>query len=185
MQTNHKSTCGCGVYLHGDFCGVQEKNKRYLKNVDLMNHMWQKYAANIGKTKLTYKPPIDTEDEELDSKEEEEMNDQPRHIFCLNIRSISPYPVRTKQLTSYVVEKKKSITVNKERNKRRKGSSAVSIFKRTHCAIIGVYASNDFELARTFSPSYRGLEENKRGVFGGFICDILIEDVLFGDAHSR
>ena len=77
VQKKHNCT-------HGEFCGVQEKNKRYLKNVDLMTHMWQKYAANIGKTELTYKPPIDTEDEELDSKEEEEMNDQPRHSFFIN-----------------------------------------------------------------------------------------------------
>ena len=64
-----------------------------------------------------HKPPIDTEDEESDSKEEEVMNDQPRHSLRLNIRSTSPYPVRNKQLTSYVGGKKKSITVNKESNK--------------------------------------------------------------------
>ena len=40
-----------------------------------MTHMCQKCAANIGKTELTDKPPIDTEDEESDSNEEEEMND--------------------------------------------------------------------------------------------------------------
>ena len=54
------------------------------------------------------------------------MNDQPRHSLRLNIRSASPSPVRKKQPTSYLGRNKKSITVNKERNKRRKGSGAVS-----------------------------------------------------------
>ena len=31
-----------------------------------MIHMCQKCAANIGKTELMYKPPIDTEDEDSD-----------------------------------------------------------------------------------------------------------------------
>ena len=54
------------------------------------------------------------------------MNDWPRHSLRLNIRSKSPSPVRKKQRTSYVGGKKNSITVNKERNKRRKDSGAVS-----------------------------------------------------------
>ena len=33
-----------------------------------MTHMCQKCAATIGETELTYKPPIDTEDEESNSK---------------------------------------------------------------------------------------------------------------------
>ena len=39
-------------------------------------------------------PPIDTEDEKLDSKEKYEMNDRPSHSFHMNIRSKSPSPVR-------------------------------------------------------------------------------------------
>ena len=58
-----------------------------------------------------------------------------------------------------------------------------SIFKRIPCYIIGVYASNDFVLEIVFIPSYKVLEINKRGGFDGFICDIMIEDGLFGDAH--
>ena len=60
-----------------------------------------------------------------------------------------------------------------------------NIFKIIPCSIIGVYDPNYFGLARSFSPSYKALEGKNRGVFGGFIRDILIEDVLFGDAHSR
>ena len=60
-----------------------------------------------------------------------------------------------------------------------------SIFKITPCSILGVYASNDFGLAISFRPAYKGLEGKKIGVFGGFIRDILIEYELFGDAHSR
>ena len=91
-----------------------------------MNHMCQKCAANIGKTELTYMPTIVTEDEESDLKEEEEMKYRPRHILCLNIRNASPSPVCKKQCTSSVVGKKDYITVNRERNKRRKGSDSVS-----------------------------------------------------------
>ena len=54
------------------------------------------------------------------------MNDRPRHILLLNIRSTSPYYVRKKQRTSAVGGKKNYITVNKERNKISKGSCAVS-----------------------------------------------------------
>ena len=39
----------------------------------LMSYMCQRYAENLGKTELTYKTPIDTEDEDSDSKKEEEM----------------------------------------------------------------------------------------------------------------
>ena len=60
-----------------------------------------------------------------------------------------------------------------------------SIFKGTPCSILGVYTSNDFVLAREFIPYYKGLEGNKRGGFGGFIRDILIEDGLFGDDNSH
>ena len=74
VQKNHKCTRGCGVYLHGDFCVVQEKKKRYLKKISLMTHMCQKSAANIRKAELTYKPPINTEDEDSNSKEEEYIN---------------------------------------------------------------------------------------------------------------
>ena len=59
-----------------------------------MTHMSKKCAANLGKTELTYKPSIDTEYGEPDSKEEDEMNDQPRHSLRLNIRITSPFPVR-------------------------------------------------------------------------------------------
>ena len=54
------------------------------------------------------------------------MNDWPRHSLRLNIRSKSPYPVRKKKRTSCVGGKKDYITANKERNKRRKDSGAVS-----------------------------------------------------------
>ena len=73
-----------------------------------------------------HKPPIDTEDEESDSKEEEVMNDQPRHSLRLNIRSASLSPIRKKQPTSSMGVNKQYITVNKERNKRRKSSGAMS-----------------------------------------------------------
>ena len=85
VQKNHKCTCGCGRYLHGDFCGVQYKSKRYFNKISLMTQMFQKCAANIGKTEVTYKRPIDPEEKESDSKEEEDMNDQPRHSLLLNI----------------------------------------------------------------------------------------------------
>ena len=54
------------------------------------------------------------------------MNDRPRHSLFLNIRITSPSTVCKKQPTSFVGGKKKSINVNKERNKIRKGSGAVS-----------------------------------------------------------
>ena len=81
------------------------------------------------------------------------MNDRPRHSLCLNIISTSPSHVHKKQLTLSVGVNKskmpmmskamsktlstskmsstlnnlsKSFTVNKERNKRRKGAGAVS-----------------------------------------------------------
>ena len=54
------------------------------------------------------------------------MNDWPSHRLCLITRSTSPSPVLKKQPNSDVVRKKESITVNKERNKRRKGYGAVS-----------------------------------------------------------
>ena len=60
-----------------------------------------------------------------------------------------------------------------------------SIFKGIPCFIIGVYASNAFVLSRAFSPSYQRLEGNTRGVFGGFISDIMIEDRLFVIHHSH
>ena len=60
-----------------------------------------------------------------------------------------------------------------------------STFKIILCSILGVYVSNYFGLERAFRPSYKGLEVNKRGGFGGFIRDILIEDGLFGGAYSR
>ena len=63
--------------------------------------------------------------------------------------------------------------------------ATTSIFKRMPCSILVVYASNYFGLARAFSPSYKLLEGKKRGGFGGFIRDILIENGLFGGAHSR
>ena len=69
VYTKHKFTCVYGVYLHGDFCGVQYNNKRYLKNIALMTHMCHKCVANLGKKELTYKPLIVTEYEESDSKE--------------------------------------------------------------------------------------------------------------------
>ena len=84
-----------------------------------MTHMCQKFAANLGKTELTYKPPIDTEDKVSDSKEEEETNDRPKHSFLLNIGSTPPSPVHKKQPNSSAGGKKKSTTTNKERNKRR------------------------------------------------------------------
>ena len=46
--------------------------------------------------------------------------------MILNIRSTYPSPVSKKQPTSSMGGEKKSITVNKEMNKRRKGSGAVS-----------------------------------------------------------
>ena len=88
-----------------------------MNKIALMTHMCQKFAANIGNTEVTYKPPIDAEYEEYASKEEEDMKNRPRHSLRMNIISTSPYPVRNKQLTSYVGGKKKSITVNKESNK--------------------------------------------------------------------
>ena len=102
----------CGGYLHDDFCGVQDKNKRYLKNIAIMTDMCQKCAANIGETELTYKIPIYTEDGYSDSKEEEEMSNFTRQSLLLSIRSISPPPVRKKKRTSSVGGKKKPITVH-------------------------------------------------------------------------
>ena len=67
-----------------------------------MNHMCHKCAENLEKTELTYKPPIDTEDKESDLKEEENMNNRPRHSLRLNIRSTSPYLVLKEQRTSSV-----------------------------------------------------------------------------------
>ena len=67
-----------------------------------MTHMCQKFAANIGNTEVTYKPPIDAEYEEYASKEEEDMKNRPRHSLRMNIISTSPYPVRKKQHTSSV-----------------------------------------------------------------------------------
>ena len=58
-----------------------------------------------------------------------------------------------------------------------------SFFKIRLYSILGVYAENYFGFARAFSPSYKVLEGKKRGAFGGFISDILIEDVLFVDEH--
>ena len=105
VQTKHKCTRGCGGYLHDEFCGVQEKNESYLKNIALMTYMCHKCAANIGKTELTYKPPIDTEYEYYNYKEEDYINNHPRHSLSLNIRSTSPSHVGKKQRTSYVGEK--------------------------------------------------------------------------------
>ena len=106
-------THGCGGYLHGDICAVRKNKNRCLKKIALMNHMCQKYAANIAQTELTYKRPINTEDGESYLKEEEEMNNQPKHSLHLNIRSKSPSFERKKQCTSYVGGKKLFITVNK------------------------------------------------------------------------
>ena len=88
--------------------------------------MCQKCVENIGNTELTYKPPINTEDEESDSNEEEEMNNWHRHSFRLNIISTSLSPIRKKHPTSSMGVMKQSITVNKESNKIRKGSGATS-----------------------------------------------------------
>ena len=44
VQKNHKFTCGCGGYIHGSFCGVQENNKSDLNKSDLMTYMYQKFA---------------------------------------------------------------------------------------------------------------------------------------------
>ena len=60
VQLKHKCTRECSGYLYGVFCGVQEKKKIHLKKSALMTHMCQKCAANLGKTELMYKPPIDT-----------------------------------------------------------------------------------------------------------------------------
>ena len=60
-----------------------------------------------------------------------------------------------------------------------------SIFKIIPCSILVVYASNNFGLEIALRPSYKILEVKQRGGFGGFIHDILIEDGLFGGAHSR
>ena len=100
VQAKHKCTCGCGGYLHGAFCGVQEKKKIYFKKSALMTHMCQKCAKTLGKIKLTYNTPINTEDEECDSKEEWEMKNRPGNNLCLSIISMSPSPVHKKQLTS-------------------------------------------------------------------------------------
>ena len=54
------------------------------------------------------------------------------------------------------------------------------IFKRIPCSILGIYDSNAIGLARAFIPSYKGLEGKKRGGFGGFIRDILIENGFLG-----
>ena len=54
------------------------------------------------------------------------MNNWPRHSFCLNIRGTSSSHVRKKEPNSYIGRKKQYITVNKESNKRSKGSSAMS-----------------------------------------------------------
>ena len=54
------------------------------------------------------------------------MNDWPRHSLRLNMRNTSPSHVSKKQTASSVGGDKKFITVNKERNKRRKVSCAVS-----------------------------------------------------------
>ena len=89
MQARRKCTHGCGGYLHEDFCGVQEKKKRYLNNSDIMIPMCQKCAATLGKTELTHKPPTDTEYEEPDSEEEEDTNDRPMHSSHLNIISFN------------------------------------------------------------------------------------------------
>ena len=43
-KKKHKCTRGCGGYLHGDFCAVQDDNNRCLNNIALMNHMCQKCA---------------------------------------------------------------------------------------------------------------------------------------------
>ena len=94
MHTKHECNRGCGGYLHGDFFGIQDKNKMYFNKIVLMNHMCQKFVANIGKTEVTYKPHMNTKDEELYSKEEEDIKNRPRHNLCLNIRSTSPSPVR-------------------------------------------------------------------------------------------
>ena len=64
------------------------------------------------------------------------------------------------------------------------GVRTIIIFKIILFPVIGVYASNDFELSITFSPSYKVLEGKNRGGFGGSIRDILIEDGLFVDEHS-
>ena len=90
-----------------------------------MTYMCQKCAASIGKTELTYKPLIDTEYGESNSKEGEETENWPRNSLRLNIRSTSPYPIHNKQTNSSVVGNKRYITVNKERNQTRKGSGAV------------------------------------------------------------
>ena len=63
VQTKHNCTRGCGGYLRGEFFGAQDKNKRYQNKISLVIHMCQKCADNLGKTHLTYKPTIDTEDE--------------------------------------------------------------------------------------------------------------------------
>ena len=99
VQTNHNCTCGCGGYRHVEFFGFQEKKKRYLKTIALITHMCQKISTNLGNTELTYKPPIDIEDGDLYSKEEEKMNYRPRRSLRLNTRSTSSYPVCKKQPT--------------------------------------------------------------------------------------
>ena len=106
LKSNHKCTHGCGGYISCDSCGVQEKNKSYLNKIALMTHMCYKCAANIGKTELMYKPPIDVEYEESNFKEEEDMDDRTSHSLHLNIRSKSPSPVHNKQRNSYVGGKK-------------------------------------------------------------------------------
>ena len=59
------------------------------------------------------------------------------------------------------------------------------IFKRIPCSILGVYASNYFGLARASRHSYKVLEGNTRGSFGGFLRDILIKGGFFVDENSH
>ena len=61
------------------FLVFKKKKNIYLNKSAIMTYMCQKRAATLGKTELTYNPLINTEDEEYDSKEEEEMNNLPRH----------------------------------------------------------------------------------------------------------
>eukprot|EP00957_Ditylum_brightwellii_P120413 9187279-Ditylum_brightwellii.AAC.1 len=80
VQKKHGCTRGCGGYLHGAFCGVQERKKKYLNKIAYKTHMCQPRAAKLGLTEFVYKELITIEDEESDSDNKGETNkDGKRH----------------------------------------------------------------------------------------------------------
>eukprot|EP00957_Ditylum_brightwellii_P197448 15043844-Ditylum_brightwellii.AAC.1 len=64
VEPKYMCTCGCGGYLHGAFCGVQEWKKKYINKTAYNTHMCQKCTSILGKTELVYKPPIDMDEKE-------------------------------------------------------------------------------------------------------------------------